>query len=57
MNRGLLCPAALWYDEKDMGSIMSFSAEAIGRIIGRVKIGNRRGIVDQCRGLQEAIMK
>ena len=47
-NRGLLRPAALGYDEMDMGLIGAFSAEVIDSIIGRVKGGNRWGIEDRC---------
>ena len=40
-----------------METIRAFSARAIDCVIGRVKVGNCWGIVDQCWGLQETIMK
>ena len=47
----------VWYKEGDVESLRVFSARAIDCPVGRVKIGNRWGIVDWCWGLQEAIME
>ena len=46
----------VWYEEKNMGSLRAFSARAIDCVVGRVKAGDRWGIVDRCWGLQNAIM-
>jgi len=40
-----------------MESIRVFNVKAIDGIIGHVKVGNCWGIVDQCWGLQGAIME
>lgn len=47
----------VWYNEKNMGSIRAFSARAIDCVVGRVKAGDRWGIVDRCWGLQDAIVE
>ena len=47
----------VWYDDKNMGSLRAFSARAINCVVGRVKVGDRWGIVDHCWGLQEAILE
>ena len=47
----------VWYDEKNMGSFRAFSAKAIDCVVGRVKVGDRWGIVDHSWGLQEAIVE
>jgi hypothetical protein len=38
-------------------SIRVFNARAIDGVVGRVKVGDHWGIVDQRWGLQEAIME
>jgi hypothetical protein len=47
----------VWYGREDVGSIRVFNARAIDGVVGRVKVGDRWGIVDRCWGLQEAIME
>ena len=47
----------VWYEEKTMGSIRAFSARTIDCAVGRVKVGDRWGIVDRSWGLQAAIME
>ena len=47
----------VWYDEKNMGSVRAFSVRAIDCVVGRVRVGDRWGIVDRCWGLQEAIVE
>ena len=47
----------VWYEERSMGSIRAFSARAIDCAVGRVKVGDRWGIVDRSWGLQDAIME
>jgi hypothetical protein len=47
----------VWYDEKNMGSLMAFSARVIDCMVGRMKVRDRWGIVDRCWGLQEAIVE
>ena len=47
----------VWYDGESLESIRAFSARAVAGVIGRVKVGNRWGIVDRCWGLQGAAME
>ena len=47
----------VWYREGSLESIRAVSARAIDGVIGRVKVGNRWGIVDRCWGLKGPVMK
>ena len=56
-NREDTAQGPVWYDGESLESIRAFSARAIDRVIGQVKVGNQWGIVDQCWGLQGAAME
>ena len=44
----------VWY--QDMETVQAFDITTIDSVIGRIKVGNRWGIIDQSYGLQRAVM-
>ena len=43
----------VWYQE--MGKVQAFDIATIDCVVGRVKVGNRWGIVDRSFGMQHAV--
>jgi hypothetical protein len=44
----------VWY--QDMGTVRAFDIATIDCVVGRVKVGNRWGIVDRSFGLEHAVI-